>query len=358
MSYLLPLGPFDQVWRGPQRVVLRVEGERILDVERQDGYHTRECAERLCRLPLAHCYPLVNRVCGVHSHHHALAWTLCLEELAGLEAPPRALTLRTALAEIERIASHLMDSARIVALLGLDEVFGRLFELRELALRAAQTITGNRLVHDFARPGGTQDDLHTDERTELDALLGTLAADLERIVGRLWSHRGVRRRTAGVGALSSGLLESLQLHGWIARASGLETDLRRDHPYDAYIWGAPRPVTQGSGDVFARVTTLLGEAYESSVWTRSILRELPGGRWRGDLLDAVPSGSATAMVEAPSGALSYRLTTQGGHAATVTIESWARPDTMLLRAVLADQLVDDAVLVVASLGICTACAEA
>ena len=357
MSYLLPLGPFDQIWRGPQRIVLRVEGERILDVERYDGYHARDCAVRLRRLPLAHCYPLVNRICGVHSHHHALAWTLCLEQLAGLEVPPRAQVMRTALAEIERITSHLLECARVIALLGLRDVFQRLFGLRELALRAAQTITGHRLVQDFARPGGTQDDLHTDEHRELQAMLAALADDLERLVGRLWSHRGLRRRTAGVGVLAPPLLEALHIQGWIARASGSQADERRDHPYDAYSQGAPLRVTLGTGDVFARLMTLAGEAFESSRWTRDLVRELPGGRWRGDLLDAVPPGTVVATVEAPSGALRYRVASDGGRAATVSIESLARPDRMLLRAALAERLVDDAALVAGSLAICTACTE-
>lgn len=358
MSYLLPLGPFDQTWRGPQRIVLRADGERISDVEHHAGFHHRGCAERLRRLPLQHCYPLVNRVCGVHSHHHALAWTLALEALAGVDVPPRAEILRVLVAEAERIASHLHDAARVVAALGLDTVFHELLHLRELGLQAGQTLTGHRLVHDFLRPGGVQHDLHADERVALQALLTTIAADLRALIPRLLRRRALLRRTLGVGVLRPELLEPIGVRGWIARASGLDRDLRRDLPYGAYQWERPAVVVQTAGDLHARLLTLLAEAYESAEFSRHLLVDLPAGRWRGDLLDSVPAGAVEVSVEAPSGVLTYRLVSDGVRLDQVSIDMAQKLDRILLRAALAGRLVDDGTLIVASTGPCTACAEA
>ncbi len=357
MSYLLPLGPFDRTWRGPQRVVLHADGERIVDVQHRTGYHARGCAARLRQLPIHQSYPLVNRVCGVHSHHHALAWTMALEQLAGIDVPPRAETLRALVAEAERIASHLYDAARIFALLGLDTIFRRLFDLRELALDAGRTLTGHRLVHDFVRPGGVQHDLHRDERVALQALLETIFAGLRKLLPSLLARRGSARRTRGLAVLKPELLDSLGTNGWLARASGIDRDLRRDRPYGIYVAERPAVVVQVAGDAHARLLTLLAEAYESTEFSRHILLDLPEGRWRGDLLDAVPAGSATIAVEAPSGILTYLIAGDGARLTEVSIEAAQTPDPVL-RAALARQLVDDVGLIAASLAPCTACAEA
>lgn len=357
MSYLLPLGPFDRSLRGPQRVVLRADGERISDVEHHAGFHARGCAKRLRRLPLTHSYALANRICGVHSHHHAWAWTMGLERLAGIDVPPRAEALRLLLAEAERIASHLHDAARIVAVLGLEAVFTRLFQLREVALEAGKTLTGHRLAHDFVRPGGVLHDLHGDERAALHALLTTIADELRKLIPGL-GRGAVAHRTRGVGVLKRELLDPLGVAGWLARASGIDLDLRRDYPYGAYAAARPPVVLQTSGDVRARLLTLVAEAYESAEFSRHIVRDLPEGRWRGDPISAVPEGSVTISVEAPSGALTYALQSDGFHLTEVAIDSAQRPDRILLRSALAGRLVDDAPLILLSLASCTACAEA
>ena len=357
MSYLLPLGPFDQRVPGPQRLMLRVDGERIVVADCRTGMHARGCAERLRQTKMIQCYPLVNRVCGVHSHHHALAWTMALEELAQIVPAPRANVLRTLVAENERIASHLFHAARVVRLLGLDLIFRRLLMLREGALQACGLLTGHRMVHDFVRPGGVQDDLHRDEVRELDARLARSATELGRLVGAVSRNRSLRRRTEEVGVLDPRVLVGVGAGGWIGRAAGRSDDIRRDRPYGAYPAALLEGVTYFGGGVYARLLTLLAEAYESATISRRILAELPATRWRGDLLDTVPAGMATASVEAPSGPLTYSLTSDGSRLTNVAIHSTQAHNPALLREALCGALVDDAELIVASLAVCTACVE-
>jgi len=357
MSFLLPLAPSGNVTGGPQRIVLHADGEHIRWVEYHAGLHARGCAERLLRIPLKQCYPLVNRVCGVHSHHHSWAWTMALESLAGIEVPPRAEVLRGLVAETERMASHLHSAAAIVAALGLDVLYRHLFELRELSLEAAKTLTGQRLLHDFLRPGGVEHDLHVDERAVLQGQLNTIGDDAQRIVGRLLRARSLRRRTARLAALSSEQLDVLGVRGWLARASGIDQDLRRDQPYGIYEAGHPAVVLHDGGDVYARILTLLAETYESVDFCRRLLVDLPGGRWRGDLLDAVPAGETIQVVEAPSGLMGYRLVSDGQRLVEVEIELAVPPQALLARA-LPRSLIDDALLVTSSLALCAACSEA
>ena len=356
MSYALPLGPFDQSWRGPLHLNLQVEGERIVDVDGQP-FHARGCANRLQHLKLTQCYPLVNRVCGVHSHHHVLAWTMALEQLAGIEPPPRAQVLRTLIAEIERIASHLHDVTRIVRATGLEHAGRPFVGLREAALECGQIITGRRLIHDFVRPGGVQDDLHRDECRALDDGLVTLGREVGRLGTSVLQNRALRRRTSNVGVIAGERMSEAATGGWIGRAAGLDNDLRRDLPYAAYSMAPLEVIGYGAGDVYARLSTLLSESFVSVVFMRHLLAGLPQSRWRGDLLEYVPPGTAIASVEAPGGPVSYRLVSNGERLVEVGIASSQAQIMSLLRLALERALVDDVALIVASLGICTACAE-
>jgi Ni,Fe-hydrogenase III large subunit len=117
-------------------------------------------------------------------------------------------------------------------------------------------------------------------------------------------------------------------------------------------------IRYGAGDVYARLSTLLGESFVSIVFVRHLLAGLPQSRWRGDLLDHVPAGTATASVEAPAGPLSYSLESDGERLTAVAIDSSQTHLIELLGLALDGALVDDIALIVTSLGPCSACAEA
>lgn len=357
MSYQIAFGPLATPWRGPFRVVLRIAAERITDIEQRDGYAARGLAQRMPRLDLVHASALVSEVCSLHSHHHALAWTLALEQLAHKAVPPRAQALRLLVAEAERAASHLQAAAVIVALLGLDALHRALVETRELVLNGMQLITGHRLKPDFVVPGGVQHDLLPDEMAKLATLLARTAREIEAIIGRLVKQRGVRQRLGGIGRLSLASATELGMGGVVARACGSSADLRLDAPYAGYDRHAPRLVQQRDGDVTARLFVLLLESYESQLLSQRLLHALPDGLWRGDPLPDVPAGTVSVGVEAPAGPLRYTLTSDGVRLTAVEIGSAPLPSRLVLRALLVGQSPEDAPLIVASLAPCAACAE-
>lgn len=357
MSYLLPLGPFHPALRSPQRIVLRADGDIIQDIEYRDGYSTRNIADRVRRADLARSYTLINRICGVHSHHHALAWTIALETLAGVSVPPRAQVLRTVAAELERAASHLQNTAIVFELLGLAQVQQQLVALREWVLAAMQHLTGHRLVIDFARPGGIQVDLTDEERAAIVRLVRKPADVLYRLIARTIQRRAFTRRVVGIGSLLQPAAENLGVTGPAGRASGIQRDLRIDAPYAAYADVKVAQVTQTGGDVYARIMLLLLEAYDSLQLVQRLLDKLPEGEWQGQVVEALPRGTTSAIVEAPAGPIRHTIVSDGTRLTTLQIDAIGAPHRLVLRALLAGQLVENAAVIVASVGACMTCAE-
>lgn len=357
LSYLLSLGPFHSAFRTPQRIILRAEGDIIQDIEHRDGYNERGIAERVRRADLARSYPLINRICGVHSHHQALAWTIALEMIAGIEVGARAQILRTVAAELERAASHLQHAAIVFELIGLGQVQRQLVALREWILASMQHLTGHRQVVDYVRPGGVNVDLTNEERAAIQRLIKRPSEVLYRLIDRTIRRRAFTRRVVGMGSLQQGPAESLGIAGPVGRASGIQRDLRVDAPYAAYADVKPAQVTQTGGDTYARVMLLLLEAYDSMQLVLKLLEDLPEGAWQGEPLEALPPGSSSAAVEAPSGPVRYTLTSDGTRLTKLTIEAIGAPHRLVWRALLAGQLVEDAAIIIASVGACSACAE-
>src|SRR5689334_10313014 len=147
------MGPFHPTWRGPQRFVLKLAGERIADIEYHDGFNERGCAERLPRLDLPQALHLVTRICGTCSFAHSLAFCQALEQLCGLSVADRAAVLRCVAAELERVASHVRAAATVLGALGMESQLPALDGLRETALQSLALLSGARVIPDLCLPG-------------------------------------------------------------------------------------------------------------------------------------------------------------------------------------------------------------
>ena len=357
MSYSLALGPFHPAWRGPQRFVLKLDGERIADIEYIDGFNERGCAERLSRLALPQALHLVTRICGTCSFAHSLAFCQALEQLCGLEVSERAGMLRCVVAEIERIASHVRAAAGVLRTLGMEAPAAELDELRELALQALQAISGARVIPDLCVTGGLRRDLRPPDREALLVALPKLNRGLYRFIDSLIDQRTLLARTIEVGGLPRAAAEQFGVRGPLARASGIAHDARSDHPYAAYARLFFKPITQEGGDVYARLVLLLLEAYESLKLIDQALKDLPDGESHSELPEDLPAGQAASAVEGPHGLIRYILESDGQRLARVRIDAPRQLDRLLARTLLSGALIDNAVAIIASTDPCTACAE-
>ena len=354
MAYTLALRPSAPALSRPQRVLLKVEGERIVDVEYRPDAGGGELFGRVDRMGFEQMVAAVATACPSCGVAHATALCQAVEALAGLAVPARAAALRLLAAELERAASHLATAGAIFGALGLPgaaEAFaaeGR--AAREALLRLAGDPPGSWIV-----PGGVARDPDDEGR---GALARAAAEALDRLFAaadRSLTQRPLLARTVEVGVISAGAAEQFRLAGPLARAAGLRGDLRLDAPYGAYDDFRPELVTQEGGDVYARMMVFILEALESLKLAGRVARELPEGATRGELPAALPAGGAAGATEAPRGPVRYRVEADGRRLVAVSCAPAPQLDRLLARAVMVDAALDNAALIVVSTDPCDTC---
>lgn len=357
VSSIITLGPFHSAWRGPQRFVLTIDGEQVTDVEHHTDFNARGCAERIPRLHMSEALHLVARICGTCGVAHVLSFCLAIEQLCGLQPGERAQFIRSAAAELERAAMHLSAAGRVIDAVGMASAAHMLMSLCHQARLALQRLLGAMVAPDTIIPGGVGHALSAAEREELLVALTRLNRSLYRQIDLLIDDRALLARILDVGTLSRTAAEQLGVRGPIARASGIGRDTRIDQPYDAYAQVQMKPIVQEGGDVHARLVVLLVEALESVKLAEQFMRELPDGKWQGRIPTEFPKGRAYAVVEAARGPLRYLLESDGQRLSRVQIEPPRQLDRLLVRTLLANASVDNAVAIIASADHCTSCAE-
>lgn len=353
MSYTLTLDPAAAAWRGPQQLVLKIAGERIADVEyRLDLPARRSAGGRQALLQE------VARSCPVCAHAHCLAFSLAVESLLEIPAPPRAAWLRVVAAELERAASHLGTLEALFAALGLTATAAPLGSLRGSAAGGLAMLAGEPEAGPLIMPGGIGRNLTDEQRVELRQLLAGTGRRLYQIADRAIGQRLTLARTVDVGVLSGTAASQFRVRGPLARASGLPDDVRLDAPYGAYGDLAPQLITQESGDVYGRLVLLLLEALESLKLCDRALGELPDGPLMAQMPASPRAGEGEAIVEAPRGALRYRIESDGRRISGYRAEPAPQLDRLLARTILSQAAPDDALLIALSTDPCSTCQAA
>jgi Ni,Fe-hydrogenase III large subunit len=252
-----------------------VVGETIIDMKSR-LYFTHKGTEKLFegRAP-ADGVELAERVSGDTTVGHALAFCQALEAGAGTVVPERARWLRLILLEMERLYNHVADFGMIVNDTGYAVAHSHCFRIRERLLRLNRRLTGNRLLRGGIRPGGVGYDLPSD--LDLAAEVDSALRDFEEIAALTLRNTMVMDRLEGTGSLAMAIARDHGVLGYVARASGIDADARRDHPFAAYRDVEVRVPVHDAGDVKARTLVRLEEARESARLVREAVARLPAG---------------------------------------------------------------------------------
>ena len=204
----------------------------------------------------------MERVCGICSNVHSLTFCMAVEKIAGLNTPERAQYIRVIVSELERLHSHILWAGIAAKLMGFKTMFMSCFAIREKVMDALEMISGNRVNYGMNCFGGVNRDI-TDTDAVLKSIL-VLEEEINREIIPVFTHDPtVQSRCAGIGVLTNQQAVAMGILGPLARASGVDKDLRRDAPYSAYDQFEFSVPVQTEGDVRARVIVRALEMLES-----------------------------------------------------------------------------------------------
>jgi formate hydrogenlyase subunit 5 len=300
----LPFGPVRADVVESVELIFFYIGERILHLHPQLFFKHRGMEKRFEGRSLPSAVVLAERVSGVGSFAHGLAFCQAVEQAANCEVPRRALLLRSLLAELERLYNHLHYFGHLAhtTTLKVGEAQGKLLEERVKQINAR--LTGSRFLRSLLIPGGLRRDL--DPKPWLSAALEELRPQIATYLGMLESTNSHLDRLLTTGELSRKLALDQGATGPIERGSGLDRDLRRDHPYAAYgDLPLDVPVRTG-GDAHARAQVRMAEIDASLALMQRILLSLADGPVRVDCVPA-PRSAGLGWTESPRGGLFYAV---------------------------------------------------
>jgi Ni,Fe-hydrogenase III large subunit/Ni,Fe-hydrogenase III component G len=307
----ITVGPVHAGIIEPGHFRFSVEGEEIVSLETRLGFVHKGTEKLFETLPFARTPELAERVSGDESVAHALAYCQALERLAGIAVPPRAAWLRVALLELERLYNHVGDVGMIVNDTGFAWGHAHCFRLREELLRLNARLTGHRLLRGAVVPGGVAGPLAEAGLGEAAATVSRLIADFLEIASVCLDNTLVLERLQGTGRLTTKTAREMGVVGLVARASGVDADLRRDAPFAAYGELDVAPAVYPQGDVWARTRVRLDEAREAARLIGVTADRVPEGAARVPLPPLPADGDAVACVEAWRGPVWYWVLAAG-----------------------------------------------
>ena len=359
MSYVIPIGPYHPALEEPVHVKLYTDGESISDAKVYIGYNNRGIERLAQEKNFIQTITLVERVCGICSHSHSLAYCLAIENIASLEVPKRGSYIRVIISELERLHSHFLFLGLAAHIIGFDSAFMYTFSAREKVMESLEILTGNRVNYAMNIIGGARRDFTEDQISNLLLKIDEMKEPYKRILGIFGEDKTVALRTKKVGKMSYDDAWLFGLSGPHGRASGLDCDVRKRAPYCDYEDFDFNMALQKDGDVFSRVLVRLTEIGESMKIISEAAKNLPDTPINlGIKMPRVPEGEYCARIEAPRGELTYYVVTEankGNRRVNIHVPTFR--NAAALPEMLKGNTVGDAGLIVASIDPCFSCLD-
>lgn len=337
----LNMGPVHPSTHGVLRLLLELDGETVTKCDPIIGYlHTgieKECEDQTWRGAVT----AVTRMDYLAQMFNEQAYSLAVEGLLGLEVPPRGRYIRTLMTEMDRLASHLVWFGTGALDLGAMSAMFYGFREREIIQDFFEMVTGLRMNNGYIIPGGVWEDLPDGWDDAAAGIMSVIPARVDEYEELLSENPIFLERTRGIGVISGDDALALGASGPIARASGVDWDLRRDMPYEIYAEVEFDVPVMDEGDVYARYKVRMEEMRQSVRIIEQVAERMPSGDFknmdpkimpppRSELnrsMEAVihhfklvtqgytvPAGETYIAVESPRGELGAYVVSDGGSA--------------------------------------------
>ncbi len=307
---VIPIGPYHPLQEEPAYFRLYVEGEKVVDIDIVIGYVHRGIEELSEHKHFDQIPFLVERICGICSTSHPFAYVNAMEDLIKIEVPERALFIRTIIAEMERLHSHLLWLGLAGHFIGYNTVWMWSWRYREPILDMFEMITGNRNHYAMMKIGGVRRDIRDEDVAILKKTLDDLVPVVDMFKGAVMDDPVIQARLKGIGVLTKQQAIDWCVVGPTARGSGVDIDLRRDDPYGAYEWVDWNVIVEKDGDIFAKTKVRILEMYESIRIIRQCLDKMSPGPIDASVKD-IPPGEGIGRVEAPRGECFHYVRSDG-----------------------------------------------
>ncbi len=274
---ILNMGPQHPATHGVLRLLLRLDGEKIVACVPDLGYLHRGYEKMAENMTYYEYIPHTDRLDYISPMANNVAWVLAVEKLAGIEAPKRAQYIRMMIAELARIASHLVAIGSFAMDVGALTIFLWTLREREKILDIWDILCGARFTNSFTRIGGVANDAQPEALEKAKWFVDQFEPNLEECEKLVNANRIFIERVDGVGAVSKDDAINLGFSGPNLRACGVNFDLRVNAPYLCYNEVDFNVVTYSEGDCLARYFLRLDECRESAKIVKQILEKMPQG---------------------------------------------------------------------------------
>lgn len=274
------MGPSHPAMHGTVRIILTVDGERVVKSDVQPGYLHR-CFEKESEYATyTQVFPYTDRLNYVSPMINNVGWAMAVEKLLGItdKLPKRVEYIRVIVSEMSRMTDHLTCIGASAMELGAFTAFLYFLKAREWLYELLEKISGARLTHSYVRVGGVAKDLPDDWAVDLTHCLTEIEKVMVEVEGMLNNNKIFRDRMAGIGAMTKEDALATGCVGPIARAAGVDYDVRKDYPYSIYPeleFDVPVGTT---GDCYDRYLVRIEELKQCISMLRQCMKQIPEGR--------------------------------------------------------------------------------
>jgi membrane-bound hydrogenase subunit alpha len=353
----IPIGPYHPLQEEPEFYKLVVDGEKVVDVDVRIGYNHRGIEKLSESKSYDQSIFLVERICGICSSSHPIACCQALEDIGGIEVPERALYIRTVCQELERLHSHMLWLGLAAHFIGYNTVFMWAWKYREPICDIMETVTGNRQNYAMHKVGGVRRDIEKEHVSYILKRLDEFTKHITMLKGAILDDPVLHERLKGVGILTKEDAIDYAAIGPVARASDVNIDVRRDHPYGVYDRVKWNVITQSEGDVFAKTVVRILEMFESVSIVRQCLDKMPAGPIDSNPKE-IPPGEGIGQIEAPRGECFHYIKSDGTNS---PVRHKVRAPTYMnfptFRETVVGETISDATIILAAIDPCYCCTE-